>query len=405
MPRPSERTRQLLRAIAETLVQSPGDWLDELFANSLNAAGLETAAADPVLRVSAERAFQASVLHWVTQNLRNPGARVEPDLGQEVIHITRDLIRRGLEDVATAAYRAGHAPAQRLLVNMAFAVTQEPEELRELLDTATWSIGDYVENTITSVMEMMRAERAAILRDSQPELRETVALVLDGAPITRQRAEERLGYRLDQMHTAVVIWSTEPDTDVRSVDGVSERLGRARTSRPLTVMPGESMKWVWLPGADEIDPEQLRKVVDRYGSVRVAVGSPAAGVEGFRRSHLEAVAAQRMVARLDSAQRVVFFEEVQLVALMTSDLEGAEQFVRQVLGDLAHASSEIRETVLAFVEENGSVQRVAARLYAHRNTVVRRMTRAQDLLPRSLAQNRVQVAAALQVLQWTQPTR
>jgi DNA-binding PucR family transcriptional regulator len=391
--------------MAEALIQSQEAWLDELFANSLKAAGLEAAAADPVLRVSAERAFQASVLHWVTQNLRNPGARVEADLGEEVVHITRDLIRRGLEDVATASFRAGHAQAQRLLMKLAFTVTTEPEELRELLDTAAWSIGDFVENTITSVMALMRAERAAILRDSRPELRETIALVLDGAPIPRQRAEERLGYRLDQTHTAVVVWSSEPDADVRCVDSVAEMLSRARTSRSLTVMPGESTKWVWLPGTDEIDREQLLGAVHPGESVRVAVGPPAAGIEGFRRSHLDAVAAQRMVARLDSAQRVVFFDEVQMVALMTTDVESAEHFVRQTLGDLAHASTEIRETVLAFVEENGSVQRVAARLYAHRNTVVRRMTRAQALLPRPLAHNRVQVAAALQVLQWTEPMR
>jgi DNA-binding PucR family transcriptional regulator len=89
--------------------------------------------------------------------------------------------------------------------------------------------------------------------------------------------------------------------------------------------------------------------------------------------------------------------------LVTSDAEGGDQFVRQVLGNLAHAPQEIRETVLAFIEENGSVQRVAGRLNAHRNTVVRRVARAESLLPRPLAENPVQVAAALQVRRWTQP--
>ena len=108
-----------------------------------------------------------------------------------------------------------------------------------------------------------------------------------------------------------------------------------------------------------------------------------------------------MVARLESPQRLVFFDEVQLVALMTSDAEGAERFVRQILGDLAHAPRDVRETVLAYVEEYGSVNRVAARQYTHRNTVVRRVARAGTLLPRPLSENPVQVAAALQVLRWT----
>ncbi|MGB9306511.1 MAG: helix-turn-helix domain-containing protein [Mycobacterium sp.] len=400
-PHPSEQTRQLLRRMAEALAQNQGAWLDDLAAESLKAAGMEAAAADPVLRASAERAFRASFLHWATQNIQNPGASVGPGLGDEVVHVARDLIRGGLEETATTAYRVGQSQALRYFVSRAFEFTGDPVQLRELLDTVAWSISDFVESTVTSVTEMMRSERAEILRGSQPELRETVALLLDGAPITPQRAESRLGYRLSQAHTAVVVWSPEPDVDVRRIDDIVETLTRPWRSRPLIIRPGASTKWVWLPGPDDIDRERLRTTVDPAGSVRVAVGGRAVGVDGFRRSHADATAAQRMVARLDSAQRVVFFDEVQLVALMTSDAEGAERFVRQILGDLAYAPRDVRETVLAFVEEHGSVSRVATRQYTHRNTVVRRVARAEALLPRPLAENPVQVAAALQVLRGT----
>ncbi|WP_156767099.1 CdaR family transcriptional regulator [Mycobacterium sp. E796] len=404
-PRVRETTRRLLRSMAETLVEDQDGWLTDLTEESMKAAGMELTAADPVLRAASERAFKASFLHFALQNVQNPGARVEPGLGDEVVHIARDLIRRGLEDTATAAYRAGQAQALRHLLTMAFEATSDPEELRDLLDTITWSISDYVERTVSGVMELMRAERAEILRGAQPELRETVTLVIEGAPISAQRAESRLGYRLDQAHTALVVWTPEPDADLRVVDDVVEMLGRSRRSRPLTVMPGAAMKWVWLPGAEAIDRERLRRAVDPSGAVRVAVGGQAGGVEGFRRSHRDAVAAQRMVARLDSPQRVVFFDEVHLVALLTADPDSAEQFVRQVLGDLAVAPREVREALRAFIEENGSVSRAAARQYAHRNTVMRRVARAEAMLPRPLDDNRVQVAAALQVLCWTSPGR
>ena len=80
-------------------------------------------------------------------------------------------------------------------------------------------------------------------------------------------------------------------------------------------------------------------------------GGRGDGVGGFRRSHADATAAQRMVSRLESPQRLLFFDEVQLVALMTSNAEGAERFVRQILGDLADAPRDVRETVLVYVEE------------------------------------------------------
>ncbi|MGW4330949.1 PucR family transcriptional regulator [Nocardia sp. NPDC004573] len=315
------------------------------------------------------------------------------------------MIRWGIEDIALAAYRAGQAFAFRLMLTTVFDLTRDPDELQNLLDVVIWSIGDFVENTAARAMELIREERSEILRGSRPELRETVALILDGAPITLQRAESKLGYRLDRTHTAVIAWSVEPDAALRQLDAVVKKLGGQPDTRPLTVTPGASTKWVWLPGTADIDREQVRQAVDPAGSVRIAVGGRATGVEGFRRSHLEAMTAQRMVARLKSPQRVVFFDEIQLVALLTSDADGAQQFLHQTLGDLEHASPEIRETVLAFVEENGSVGRVAARVYAHRNTVLRRMARAETLLPRPLAANPVQVAAALQVLQWTQPGR
>ena len=400
-PRPSESARRLLATMALELVEHHQAWLDDLAAECVAAAGMEATAADPALRAASERAFRSSFLHWATQNIHRPGASVGPAMGDEVVHIARDLIRRGLEEAATTAYRVGQAQALRHFVGIAFEYTDDPAQLRELLDVVTWSISDFVENTLSHVTEMMQTERAEILRGSQPELRETVALVLDGAPITAHRAEARLAYRLDQEHTAVVVWSTDPDTDAPRVDAAVEALTRQRPGRPLIVRPGASTKWVWLPGPQDLDLALLRRAVDPGGGVRVAIGQRATGVDGFRRSHADAITAQRVAAQFDSTRRIIGFDEIHLVALITSDVDAAERFVRQTLGDLVYAPPDVQDTVLAFVEEHGSITRVAARQYTHRNTVVRRLTRAETLLRQPLADNPVQVAAALQVLRWT----
>ncbi|WP_420107287.1 helix-turn-helix domain-containing protein [Nocardia asteroides] len=67
-----------------------------------------------------------------------------------------------------------------------------------------------------------------------------------------------------------------------------------------------------------------------------------------------------------------------------------------------HADSEIHEVVLAYVTEQCSVTRAATRLFTHRNTVMRRPARAEELLPRPLAENSVHVAVPLGALQWRQ---
>ncbi|WP_028648545.1 helix-turn-helix domain-containing protein [Nocardiopsis sp. CNT312] len=67
---------------------------------------------------------------------------------------------------------------------------------------------------------------------------------------------------------------------------------------------------------------------------------------------------------------------------------------------MAAADPQVREAVEVYVHEQCSTTVAARRLYTHRNTVLRRLARADELLPRSLADNVVAVAAALEVLRW-----
>src|SRR5260370_10895047 len=84
-------------------------------------------------------------------------------------------------------------------------------------------------------------------------------------------------------------------------------------------------------------------------------GSPSdrrlRGVEGFRLSHFDALATQRLLARLQSPQRVASFETVELVSLVTQDATRADRFIKRTLGNFESASSELRTAVRTFVNE------------------------------------------------------
>jgi DNA-binding PucR family transcriptional regulator len=107
-----------------------------------------------------------------------------------------------------------------------------------------------------------------------------------------------------------------------------------------------------------------------------------------------------MLARLTSPRRFASYQDIQLVALLTTDPNRAQEFLDDTLGKLRNAEEEIREVVLTYVQELGSTTRTAERLYTHRNTVIRRLARADELLPRPLAENALDVAAALETLKW-----
>jgi DNA-binding PucR family transcriptional regulator len=173
--------------------------------------------------------------------------------------------------------------------------------------------------------------------------------------------------------------------------------------RYLSIVASASTLWLWLPIGTEPELARLELVVPETSDVRIAMGSRGVGIEGFRRSHLDALTAQRMLARLESKARRVSFDRVRLVSLVTADREGAEHFIRGTLGELASADADLRATVEIFLDEGCNASRAADRLSVHRNTLLRRLAAADTLLPRPLQDNRVHVGVALEVLRWLAP--
>ncbi|GAA1509584.1 PucR family transcriptional regulator [Dactylosporangium maewongense] len=382
---------ELFRRGAEIALDPRAEWIEELHAAALGGDRMRPVAADPVLAEATKRANLANLLHWAEQNVRHPGRRVPANTGAEALDAARDMVRRGLDERGLDAYRTAQSVAWRRWMEICFELTSDPVRLRELLDASALSISTFIDDTVAAVSRRMEAERAELTRGASAERRAAVTLLLEGAPISRSRAEAQLGYGLAGPHTAAIVWGA-----TEHLEGAAETVMRAAgATHRLTVVAGTAALWVWFPSRTAPLPS-----LPGHPDVRVALGRPGTDVAGFRRSHLDAAAVQRMLTRLTSPQQVARYEDVQLVALLTAEPTQADEFLADTLGDLLHADAATHETVLTYVREQCSTTRAAERLYTHRNTVLRRLARADELLPRPLSENVVSVGAALEVLRW-----
>ena len=352
------------------------------------------------------RSNRSNGLHWAAANISHPGEPVQPNHGPESLTIARYLIRRGLDDDGHRCVpdrtKCGLARVDAARVRADIRPRRTPRAPRRLgaFDRV------FHRRDGSGIYRQLQVEREALTRGTHAEHREIVALILDGAPITRQHAENRLGYRLGQDHTAAVIWGDESNTKLSDLDRAGEALARnAEGRRPLSVLAGASTRWVWVPGADSLDLSGVAATVSQLTGVRIALGPNAAGLEGFRRSHFDAITTQRMVMRMGSTQRVVSFTDVELIALITADPERSDRFIKHTLGDFESADAELQQSVLTFVQEQCNASRAATRLFTHRNTLLRRLGRADELLPQSLKDSSVHVAVALEALRWRGATR
>ncbi|GAA1016366.1 hypothetical protein Aple_020330 [Acrocarpospora pleiomorpha] len=233
---------------------------------------------------------------------------------------------------------------------------------------------------------------------------ELIGNVLSGSALDAKQVSAALGYPLDGEHVASVVWLDAPyahsgaeDELEAALDRLDRRLGGPASLRRWT---GPSTVHIWHAGGVYKGLRSLAESPLPARRARMALGGRARGVAGFRSSHARALHAARVAAlagpRLDW---LCDYEDVELVALVTGDLEFARSFVRRMLGPLAEDSpraSELRDTLAEYLEVQRSVAQTARHLHTHRNTVVYRVKKIETLLGKELsALPRVELQVAL----------
>ncbi|QII03649.1 PucR family transcriptional regulator (plasmid) [Rhodococcoides fascians A21d2] len=396
----SPEVRELIREGARSILTTQSEWLDEL--DDATRATNSVIAADPELTAAGSRTNRVNLLVWASANLRDPGERVAPHLGAEQEEIARALVRRGLDGHVLDGYRVGQNAAWRCWMRTAFTLTDDSVLLAELLDVTAGSIAMFVDDTIAAVEDIMRRERSESTGGPNAGRLDAVLTVVNGTQISQSRAEHCLGYRLSGEHVAAIVWSTRPDVDGGYLDDVANAVGHASESRPLIVSPSIATRWVWA-ATTTVDTDEVHKRAAHCPEIRVALGTLAAGLDGFRRSHLDALTTQRLLARLESTRQVATFDAVELVVLLTTDSVAADAFVHRTLGDLVSGGAALHEAVRTFIAEQHNASAAAERLYLHRNTLMRRLARAETLLPKRVRDNSINIALALEIVHWRSP--
>ncbi len=132
-------------------------------------------------------------------------------------------------------------------------------------------------------------------------------------------------------------------------------------------------------------------------SLVVGIGEPHQGVDGFRRTHLEANEALR-VSDPQGGAHVWRYRDVSLAARLTQDRERARWFVESELGELATEAplmNELRETLRVYYGARMRVAPAAEALFVHRNTLSDRLDRIEQFLGHPVDERTAETQAAL----------
>ncbi|MCW2795360.1 helix-turn-helix domain-containing protein [Nocardioides sp.] len=363
-----------------------------------------------------DRAMVDLLAASVSENLRSALQRFalgqrRPDAEAPVaaLEYARRLAQRGIPVSALLrAYRLGQAESQKRMMEGFAAVTQDPAVIVEASIQLSAASFAYVDSVSEQMVRAHDEERQRWLRTRAVARSAQVTAVLAGQDIDAVEAERALSYAFGQPHLGVVLWSEPaagPDSLARLERAASRLADEAGCRREPLVIPADACTvWAWLPrprAAIEADGPAMHE----ERRVHLALGDVAEGVEGFRSTHHQARRAQAVAVAADPAHRprVTKASEVEMVALLSSDLAATREWVFAVLGDLAlddEPHRRLRETLWVFLSARGSYTAAAAELMLHKNTVQYRVRKAEEARGRSLKERRLDVEVALLACRW-----
>jgi hypothetical protein len=327
---------------------------------------------------------------------------------EEALSYARSYVHEGLSfELLSRVYREGERAYTRLWLDRLRERVDTAGELADCMGYFSDWLFAYIETINRPLSEVYTAEHERWIRGGVAMRSEEVRSILAGAHVNVTEASGRLRYRLDARHVGLVIWRQTPESgdlqpsDARTfeeMDQFAAEVADSLGAHSALTLPIGRYYAGWAAVGPDVDFESLPSC---RNSLRVALGRVGRGVDGFRRTHQEALHAKR-VASLNQrpSSSCMTFTNLALDALLTQDLDEARRFVQNELGPLvddSDANRRLTATLEVFYQEESSYVRAARRLGIHENTVCYRVRRAEELLGRPITERQLEVQAALRL--------
>lgn len=329
----------------------------------------------------------------------------------------RRLAQRGVPVSALVrAYRLGQ---QHLLENMFVEferVEVDPTTRAEGFEKVVAVTFDYIDWISQRIITVYESERERWLAEQTTARAGRVEDLLDGRTSDVDAAEQVIGYRLRVPHLGAVLWVHETGAQqdqlsrfTRAAGTIAEHLGSTRA--PLVIARDRASAWAWFAVREDVVPDldAIKSLLGEVGGPpvpMVALGRPRSGLDGFRRTHEEAVKAQQVaMVRDEPTHPVTSFGEpgLKVASLLANDLDTTRSWVHDTLGDLARDDDHherLRHTLLLFFQHESSYTATAEAMLMHKNSVKYRIASAEKALGRPISTDRQAIELALTACDW-----
>jgi hypothetical protein len=273
-------------------------------------------------------AITERIVEEVPEVLPDPDAREANRFSNEASLLSvAELLEAGADpSQAELLYRIGHELAWELIVETLREQVDDPADRAAALDLVSRWLLSYVDVVTTLADESYTGERERWIRTAAAARTHTVLALLEGGQVDSESASRRLGYALDRWHVAAIAWVEPSAVDgdpAGALDRALAEVARAHgAERPLVHSLGVTalVAWIGHRGDGESHPAVDPAAIE---PVRIASGSSAAGIDGFRRTYREAVEARRVATLIGAPEgSATGYEAIALLAMTRAPTRG-----------------------------------------------------------------------------------
>lgn len=355
---------------------------------------------DPTLRAELHASTRA---HWKGFLAVVARETIDVQPAPQIFDLARTLARRGFDlPLLMSVYRIGQRSVWQFITGLLESEVHDPA-LHSAVLLQFWShAAHWLDTSVEALIVVFTGEREQWQRGVLARRAEIVNAILAGRALDIDSAVTTLGYLLRKNHIAFTLRVDEriPDSDVQQLlestaRSIAEALGGGR---PLIISSGARAAWCWTATPRTTTDTAT---LECPNLVYATVGTCQPGPDGFRISHIEAIAALRVT--LAGSAAVVRFEDVEIACLASGILgdDARSAFVQRELGALAAAEESVtrlRDTLRVYLRQGGDAAATGELLRLHPNTVRYRVRQAEKSIGRPVAQRRVQIELALEIM-------
>ena len=276
----------------------------------------------------------------------------------------RRLAQRGVDaDALVRGYRLGHQAVVGVVLDEIRAAQLDTRLGLDVFEQITSTSFRYIDRISRLVLIAYQNERDRWLANENRLRALRVREVLEGGEIDVDEMTNVIRYPLHRNHLALIVWcgESEDGNELVVMERFVTELAKSLDvdERPLFVAADRVTGWAWVPLTTEaaaVAAARIREFAHtRADAPWIAAGDPIPGVDGFRRSHRQALTARAVVAASGSQPPAVTAASdpgLVVAAQFCADLEYTRAWVSDVLGPLASmtdSDERMRETLREFL--------------------------------------------------------